>query len=555
MKYILEYREEIRKGNIIAGQELIQLLDRLINEYKIEEYYIDTYAVEYRITFIETFIKHTKSPFNGKPFILELWQKAFLEAVFGYKIKATGLRRFTKVILLIARKNGKSTLCSAIAISELFIGNGGSGICISSNDDKQANIIFQEIKKMLQISKILGSKKRTHVNLTGVFNIKNLSEVFKLSEKTENKEGRNIDLGILDESHEMKTNVIAKSIEQSQSTKDEPLFINITTEGFVDKGYLDDELKYAREVNDGQHTDKTLLAWLYTQDSEEEIWQDPKSHQKANPGLGTIKKFSYIERELNKARKSTANRVFTLSKDFNLKQNNADAWLLEEDIINEEIFKIEDFKGAYGFGAWDLAETTDLACSGILLIHPKTLKKCVLCMYFIPEAKCSINSPTNPEKINYLEYAKQGILKISPGSEINNEEISKWFWEMFEKYDIKIYKGMYDRWRSKSVRKKVDEMFGDNVFEGVLQDHKSFNSPMTLLETDLKSKNIIYNNNELDKMCLRNTAVEVNKYGQQKPIKSSSTKRIDGTVVKIMLYKVYEEYRNELYRINRIEVK
>jgi phage terminase large subunit-like protein len=554
MKYILEYREEIKKGNIVAGIELITELDKLINDLtNNDKWFIDEVEVEYRIAFIENFVKHTKSPFHGKPFILELWEKAFIEAIYGIKNSRTLRRRFRKVILLIARKNGKSTLCSALTNSELIIGDAGANICVSSNDDSQANIIFQECKDMISISKSL--LKRTHMNLTGIFNTKTLSKIFKISDKTKNKEGRNIDLGILDESHEMKNNVIAKSIEQSQSTKEEPLFINITTEGFIVDGYLDEELKHARMVLNDEREDETLLPWLYTQDSEEEIWHDERSWQKSNPSLGTIKKVEYLREQINKARYSTKERVFVLAKDFNIKQNNADAWLLEEDIVNEETFNVEDFRGSYGFGAWDLAETTDLACAGILLIHPKTLKKCVLCMYFIPEAKCSLNSPTNPEKVDYLEYAKQGILKISPGSEINDEEISKWFWEMFEKYDIKIYKGMYDRWRSKSVRKKVDEMFGDHIFEGVLQDHKSFNSPMTLLETDLKSKNVIYNNNELCKMCLRNTAVEVNKYGQQKPIKSSSTKRIDGTVVKIMLYKVYEEYRNELYRINGIEVK
>lgn len=554
MKYILEYREEIRKGNIVAGIELITELDKLINDLTTSDrWFVDEVEVEYRIAFIENFVKHTKSPFHGKPFILELWEKAFIEAVYGIKNSKTLRRRFKKVILLIARKNGKSTFCSAIANMEVIIGEAGSNICVSSNDDSQANIIFQECKDMISISKSL--LKRVHMNLTGIFNKKNLSKIFKISDKTKNKEGRNIDIGILDESHEMKTNVIAKSIEQSQSTKDEPLFINITTEGFIVDGYLDDELKYARKVLDDEIEDDSLLPWLYTQDSEEEIWQDENSWQKSNPSLGTIKKVDYLREQINKARYSTKERVFVLAKDFNIKQNNADAWLLEEDIVNEESFNIEDFRGSYGFGAWDLAETTDLACAGILLIHPKTLKKCILSMYFIPEAKCSINSPTNPEKVDYLEYAKQGILKVSSGSEINDEEISKWFWEMFEKYDIKIYKGMYDRWRSKSVKKKIDELFGEHIFEAVLQDHKSFNSPMTLLETDLKSKNVIYNNNELCKMCLRNTAVEVNKYGQQKPIKSSSTKRIDGTVVKIMLYKVYEEYRNELYRINGIEVK
>src|SRR5690606_3177858 len=119
------------------------------------------------------------------------------------------------------------------------------------------------------------------------------------------------------------------------------------------------ELKYARKVLDDEIEDETLLAWLYTQDSEEEIWQDESSWQKSNPSLGTIKKVEYLRDQINKARYSTKERVFVLAKDFNIKQNNADALLLEEDIVNEETFNIEDFRGAYGFSAWDLAETTN----------------------------------------------------------------------------------------------------------------------------------------------------------------------------------------------------
>lgn len=553
MNYIKQYYGEIEKGNIVAGQELITELKKVINDVeKNDKWFIDSEEVEYRIAFIETFIKHTKSPFHGKPFILELWEKAFIEATYGIKNSKTLRRRFKKVILLIARKNGKSTLCSAIGNMELTVGQAGSNICVSSNDDSQANIIFQECKDMISISKTL--MKRIHMNLTGIFNRKNLSKIFKISDKTKNKEGRNIDVGILDESHEMQTNVIAKSIEQSQSTKDEPLFINITTEGFVVDGYLDEELKYARKVLNDEIEDETLLPWLYTQDNEQEIWQDERSWQKSNPSLGTIKKVEYLREQLQKARHSTKERVFVLSKDFNIKQNNAEAWLLEEDIINEEEFNIEDFRNVRGLGAIDLAETTDLCSAKILLIRPKDRKKCILSMYFIPETKASVNSDINPEKVDYLDYAKQNLVVISNGNENDFNKVIEWYWQLYQKYGIKVYKGAYDKWKSKNIIPQLEKTFGSDIWEAVPQGFYLSN-PMTMVEVDLRSKNIIYNNNPLDKMCLRNASTEVNKYGQQRVIKSMSYKRIDGAVTLIMCYEMYEKYKNDIYKLNGIEVK
>ena len=48
------------------------------------------------IDFIEKFCKHSKGKWAGKPVILELWQKAFIQALFGFIDKETGLRKYKK---------------------------------------------------------------------------------------------------------------------------------------------------------------------------------------------------------------------------------------------------------------------------------------------------------------------------------------------------------------------------------------------------------------------------------------------------------------------------
>ena len=125
--YLLEYHSKIKAGEIVAGRELIQQLENLIADLDSPEFIYDTRDAEFRITFIEHFCKHTKSPFYGKPFKLELWEKALIEAFYSFKWKDTGLRRFKKLILLIARKNGKSTICAALALTEFMCGGGGIG--------------------------------------------------------------------------------------------------------------------------------------------------------------------------------------------------------------------------------------------------------------------------------------------------------------------------------------------------------------------------------------------------------------------------------------------
>ncbi len=539
--FLLEYHNAAQNGEVTIGEELKTCLSNLIQDLNDELFYYDTSEADLRIEFIETFCKHTKSPFHGMPFLLELWEKALIESFFSFQWKDTGLRRFQKLILLIARKNGKSTLCAALALTELMVGNGGTDIICSSNDDAQASIIFDETNNMREQFDCKG--KRTHKNLKGIFNKKNKSSIKKLSEKTQNKEGRNIDFAILDESHEMKDNVIAKSIEQSQSTKDEPMFINITTEGFVNDGYLDEELKYAREILKQEREDTTVLAWLYTQDSELEIYQDKNSWKKSNPSLGAIKKVKYIEGQLRKAQISKSNRVFTLAKDFNIKQNNAEAWLSEEEIINLDTFNIEDFRDCIAIGAVDLSETIDLAAAKILLMKKDSNKKYIFSHYFIPETK--VEEGAEQDKKDYLEWAKDNLLTICSGNENDYSLITTWFVKLVKEYGIKIFMTGYDNWNAKYWIKEMDDYGFDT--ERVRQDYENLSNPMKLVEADLRSKLINYNNNSIDKWCLENTAMKINNLGMIMPVKVNDkrNRRIDGAVALIIIYAIYSRYRTE----------
>ena len=545
--HMLSYYETIKRGEITAGRELIEQLENLIKDLDNPLFVYDRSDAEFRIRYIEQFCKHTKSPFYGMAFRLELWEKALIEAFYSFRWTDTGLRRFKKLILLIARKNGKSTLCAALALSELVCGKGGTDIVCSSNDDAQADIIFQEINNMRERFDPKG--KRTHKNLTGIYNLGNKSTIKKLSDRTRNKEGRNIDVGILDEVHEMKTNVIGKTIEQSQSTKDEPVLLMITTEGFVNEGYLDSELKYARAVLAGELYDPTLLVWLYTQDSETEIWQDERSWLKSNPSLGLIKKPQYLRDQLRKAQQDKAERVFTLAKDFNIKQNNAQAWLMESEYRNDATFDIEDMRGAVAIGGVDLSETTDLTCAKAMILRPDSNQKYVLTRYFIPEAK--IEAGEIEDKKNYLAWARQGLIEVSPGNENDFSKITDWYIRLFKEYGIRMFRVGYDNALAKFWIREMEETGFD--MERVNMDKNTLSSPMRLLEADLRGRLLNYNNNPIDRWCLGNTSIKIDNLGLILPVKVNDmrNRRIDGAVTQIICHAVYIRYRTDYLNLVR----
>ena len=284
--YLLEYYEEIQKGNIIIGNELRTTLERLIEDLSNPRYIYDPLPGDLRIRFIETFCKHTKAPFNGMPFILELWEKAMLQVAYGFKMADSGLRRFNEVILLIARKNGKTTFVAGIDIAEFFLSKGGVDIVCASNTNDQASILFEEINNMREHSKSLSKPSRSKKNIFFIYSPKNKNKIKKLSGQSKNLDGLNIEVGCIDEAWGMSDSKVYDAIKQSQSTKKEPLIFIITTEGNVVGGFLDNKLSYARKMLKGEIEDERILPWLYTQDSESEIYSDRKTWQKSNPSIG-----------------------------------------------------------------------------------------------------------------------------------------------------------------------------------------------------------------------------------------------------------------------------
>ena len=562
--YLLEYRARAESGEIIIGQELWTELDNLAEDMLDDRYIYDRSDALLRMDFMEHCVRLTKSPFYNQPMVLMLWQKALIEALYSFKMakdskeRGIWIDRFKKLLLLIARKNTKSETSSGLAEAELIVGNPGADIVASSNDDAQASIVFDAIDTMRQL--IDPNDQDTKRNQRFILNKVNNTKIFKLSDRTKNKEGRNIDFAIIDETHEMKDNVIGKSIEQSQSLKENPKFINITTEGFVIDGYLDEELKKARAVINREADDpasERFLPWLYTQDSESEVWNGNRQNRlwmKSNPTLGIVKKWDYLEEQVALAKQNKSDRIFVLSKDFNIKQNAAVSWLNLEDYEYECRYSLEDFKGCFALGAVDLAETTDLVSAKALLMKPDDPKKYIVSHYFIPENKL-IEADDKIAGAHYKEWTEDGLMTITEGADVDLAIVADWFYSLYEKYNIKLWKCGYDQRFSKDWLKRM-EYYGwfktgnDDSSDVIMinQNAQTLTNAIKLTESDFKHKLIYYNNHAVDKWCFGNAGLKVDNNGSL-IVKMETKKRIDGAVSLAILYEMYRRYRTDFKTI------
>lgn len=566
------YYKECKSGNILIGKDLMDQLEIIMDDLQNTLIQVDYEASNKRIKFIETECKHYEAPHAGKPFKLMLWQKAFIEAIFAIKIYDEELgkyvRKYQDVLFLVGRKNGKTPLIGAICLAEWFCGEMGKKILCASNDYEQADLMFQAINAMREESKTLAKCTRKNIKgiyfgnpkqkkKSGKFSYQNKGNIRKLSAKTGAKEGRNIGIGAVDEVFEMQDDRTVMPIRQALSTQDEPLYFELTTEGFTYDGYLDHRLADAKKALKGELNRPRWLIWLYTQDGEEEVWQDESSWSKSNPGIGTIKKWSFMRQMIEEAKTDNSTRAFVLAKDFNIKQNSSSAWLSEADYTNTEIFDPEKYRGHMYIGSLDYAETTDLCNAKALFIDPQTMKVETLTMYFICEEKADAileDNELNPEKKNYREWEKKGLVTICPGSEVDAIYIVQWFYSLYKDYNMLPFKVGYDNWHATDFKKLMASHFGEGILERINMDFLQLSGPMRIVEADLKAKRLVYNNHEIDRWCLKNTSYKTNNLGLIMPVKvqGQSKNRIDGSLGFIIGYATLSKFKSDyLDRIRR----
>lgn len=550
MNYVIEYFEKIKAGEYVVSNRVYKQYEKMVNDiYNSDKYIFDEERALRPIKFIETFCKHSKGEWAGKPVILELFQKAYISALFGFIDKETNLRRYKESMFYVARKNGKSTMLSGIAAYMMIADNeAGAEIYSCATKKDQAKLVFDETLNMINQSPYLSKhiKKRK----SDLYFPLTMSKFQPLGKNSDTLDGLNAHCVIIDELHGVKDRNLYEVMQQSQSTRRQPLLIMITTAGTVRECIFDDIYEYSCNIVDGTFEDDTFLPIIYELDKKEE-WLDENCWSKANPSLGAIKKLDDLKRKVEKAKNSPKDLSGVLTKDFNIRNTLSNAWLNFDDINNTETFDIENFKNFYAIGGADLSITTDLTCATLLFINKEIdketgkeiEKRYIHQMYWLPSE--NFNERVKIEKIPYDKWLERGLIRLCNGNSINYSDITAWFIEMINNYGITPLWIYYDNY---SAKYWVEEMKAHGFkMERCIQGAKTLSLPMQQLGADLKAKKINYNNNPILKWCLTNTGVYEDRNGNIVPIKNQSAKqRIDGVAsmldAYVGLYEHYEEF-------------
>ena len=546
MNYIYEYYQKIQDGSETVGKWVRLWYEFVVKGLEKKSFLFNQKKANAAIVFVENFCRHHEGELAPNKIKLELWQKAFLSVVFGV-LDFDGHRQFREIVLIVARKNGKTLFAAAIANYCMFLdGEYGGRIYFAAPKLEQANLCYEAFLQMIYHEPaldVMAKKRRTDVYVAD-----NNSSAKPLAFSAKKSDGLNVSLCVADEIASWQGDAGLKFYEVIKSSfgaRKQPLLLSLSTAGYVNDSIYDELMKRCTAVLLGSSKESRLAPFLYMIDDPEK-WNDINELRKSNPNLGVSITVDYLLEEIAIAEGSLSKQAEFKTKYCNLKQNSAQAWLPFEavDGISGKALSLEDFRSSYCVGGIDLSQTTDLtSCCAVI---ERDGKLYVFSHFWMPENK--LRERIEDDGVPYDIFLKQGFLSLSGENYVDYKDCLNWFRQLVEEFEILPLKVGYDRY---SAQYLVEDMkqYGfhmDDVFQGT-------NLTPVIKETEGLIKDGAFNigDNNLLKSHLLNVALKYDSENQKvKPIKMTSRSRIDGAAALLdamtVRQKWYAEIGNQL---------
>lgn len=539
--FIYEYYQKINDGTIIVGKWVKLVYDIIIDDIKNKKYTYDAKKAKKAILYIENYCRHHEGELAPQHLKLELWQKALVSCIFGL-VDDDGNRHYREIMVIIARKNGKSLLASAISSYMLFLDDYGARVYFVAPKLQQANLcydaLYQMIKKEPELSRMT-KKRRTDIYVDSTN-----SSAMPLAFNAKKSDGLNVSFGCCDEISSWSGDAGLKQYEVLKSSvgaRRQPLLFSISTSGYVNDSIYDELMKRATRFLLGDSKESRLLPFLYMIDDIEK-WNDINELQKSNPNLGVSVSVQYLLEEIAIAEGSLSKKSEFITKYCNLKQNSSLAWLSSK-VVNASMcnaLSLDDFRGCYCVGGIDLSQTTDLTCANVTIEKDGILY--VFAKFWLPEAK--LEEAIARDGIPYDVYIQRGILATSGENYVDYHDCFDWFRMLVEEYEILPLQIGYDRYSAqylvqdmKTYGFHMDDVYqGDNLW-GVIQETEGL----------LKDGKIKIGDNDLLKIHMLDTAIKMSlERGRGRIIKVNNNSHIDGVASLLDSMTVRQKWHNQI---------
>lgn len=560
--WIYAYHQQIKNGSVTVGKYIEYIIQYLIDGFEKKSFFYDQKKANDAVEWIECHAFHTEGRLAPQPLKLELWEKAFVSAIFGI-VNEDGLRQFREVVLIVARKNGKSLLAAAIAKYEWWI-DGGFGAKIYNIAPKldQADIIYNNIWQMTLLDpeyqqlkeslserdmhnkKVLDDSMLPRHRQSDLFIIGTNAQVKKIAFSAKKSDGFNPSLCICDEIASWEGDAGLKQYEVMKSgmgAREEGILLSCTTAGYINDSIYDELYKRCTRFLLGDSKEKKLLPFLYVIDDTDK-WNDINELRKSNPNLGVSVSVDFMLEEIAIAEGSLSKRAEFLCKYCNIKQNSSLAWL-EAQVVERmcgDPLNLDDFRSSYCVCGIDLSQTTDLTAATCII--QKNGELYVFAHFWLPSER--IDEASQRDGLPYNIYIQRGLLSASGDNYVDYHDCYQWIIDLIEQYEILPLQIGYDRYSAQYLIQDlkqygclVDDVYqGDNLWV-VLQE----------MEGLFKDGKVHIGDNDLLKVHLLNSAIKMSvERGRGKLVKLNPNAHIDGCAALADAFCVRQKWWNDL---------
>jgi len=554
-KTIERYYGDIVDGKTRAGKKIKAAADYClwIYEGNDKNYSFDAEEAERHVGFIERFCSYPKGEHGGEPFIMEPFQLALTEFLFGI-VDREGYRMVHELLEVIGRKNGKSTWAAALSY-DLLLNDGEQTPLVvdAAVTEEQAMKTFGAMLEMRSMSPTL-KKIITKKSGSNLYCSLNLGRVQALTGRTKDKDGFDPSCAVLDEIAAWEKRDMYDLLIQSFGARRNWLMLETTTFGFVRGNIFDAQYDYASKWLDTPHEEKerSFLPMIYELDERDE-WLDERNWIKANPGMGTIKSWDYMRQVVAKAKQDPEFYPSMMVKDFNVVENSSTSWLAYEELHNPETYDIKDMGFKYAIVGFDASDAVDLTAACALMMRPGDNKIYAYHRAWIPGAlmeRMQAKGNSTRDNAPYMSWINRGLIQVVEGNNIPREVIFDFMDELNE-MGIYVYGIGYDAWGMSGIKDDLERCVGKQRAQAVRQGSQTLSEPMKRLRADYRDNRIVDNANPVAEWCRSNVMIQADTNGNIKPTKKDGNEknRIDLFASELDAYVMFLRVEDEYLKV------
>ena len=507
-------------------KKLLRLLPGYDPFAQAEGFHFDADEAANRIAFIQECCVHIEGSLSGKPFILEPWQQSYVANLFGWK-KPDGSRRYRESLLYVPRKNGKTPLAAAIAISVLFQDHErGAQSLIGAADTDQAALCFRHVRGMIEAEPEFNRRCKVYKGFKSIEIPGDNSFLKVISSDANTKHGGNLHFIIVDELHAQKGSDLVDVLETATTSKNrtQPILLLISTADFDRPSVCNEKLAYARSVRDNGGDkakpgfDPAFLPAIW-EASKDDDWTGPEVWAKTNPNLGVSVSEEALARLCQKAKETPRFQNTFKRLHLNIVTEQADRWINLErwDECSAPVDR-EDLRGQRCYMGIDLSSNTDL--TAVVLYFPDSCS--VLPYFWVPGDNVRLR--VENDRVPYDVWQRQGLLEFTEGDTIDERRILSVIDEIADTFEL-VEIGV-DRWGGRQIINRLLELGLEVV--SMPQTPTALNGGMLELERLYLGLMLRHGGNPVLRWNAANLAVSEDHDGHMKPSKKHSFERIDG---------------------------